>query len=183
MHVLHLISTPSSSTLSFSQSATPSFSHYTNSIRNSLPLPLLPILQHPSLTNDPIPHSSHPHSKTHKTPHFLHPPIPLPLLNLLYPPSNTHSTITSHLLPIRLPPISLAPTLSHKLTTPFLSHSPIHLCLSPKRKENTTRTPLPAFHYSSQFKRKHSNASLQPHDSQTVGGATLDLWLAPFTLM
>ena len=41
------ISTPSPQALSFSQSAAPSFSHYTNSTRNSPPLPLLPILQHP----------------------------------------------------------------------------------------------------------------------------------------
>ena len=121
------ISTPSPPTLSFSQSAAPSFSHYTHSTRNSLPLALLPILQHPSTANDPIPHSSHPHSKTHKTPHFLQPPIQLPLSDLLYPPSNTHSTITSHLLPIRLPSISPSPTLSHKPITPFFSHSPIHL--------------------------------------------------------
>ncbi len=58
-----------------------------------------------------------------------------------------------------------------------ISNSPLQ-----KRKHNT-RTPLPAFHHSSPFKRKHSNASLQPHDSQTVGGATLDLWLASFVLM
>ena len=115
--------------------------------------------------------------------HFFQPPIPLPLPNLRYPPSNTHSTITTHLLPITKPPISQSLTLSHKPTTPFLSHSPFHLCLSPKRKENTTHTPLPAFHHSSQFKRKQSNASLQPHDSQTVGGVTLELRLAPFALM
>ena len=121
------ISTPSPPTLSFSQSAAPSFSHYTHSTRNSLPLALLPILQHPSTANDPIPHSSHPYSKTHKTPHFLHPPILLPIPNPLYPPSNTHSTITTHLLPITKPPISPSPAHSHKLTTPFLSHSPIHL--------------------------------------------------------
>ena len=121
------ISTPSPPTLSFPQSVAPSFSHYTDFTRNSPPLTLLPILQHFSLTNDPIPHSSHPHSKTHKIPHFLQLPIPLPLSNLLYPPSNTHSTITTHLLPITKPPISQSPTRSHKLTTPFLSHSPIHL--------------------------------------------------------
>mgnify|MGYP000922857832 CR=1 FL=1 len=84
MHILHLISTLSPPTLSFSQSAAPSFSHYIDSTRNSLPLPLLPILQHLSLTNDPIPHSSHPHSKTHKTAHFLQPSIQLPLPNLLF---------------------------------------------------------------------------------------------------
>ena len=73
----------------------------------------------------------------------------------------------------------------HALTNPPHPSSPIRQSISnspPKRKHNT-RTPLPAFHHSSQFKRKQPNASLQPHDSQTVGGATLDLWLAPFGLM
>ena len=135
MHILHLISTPSPPTLSFSQSAAPSFSHYIDFTRNSPPLTLLPILQHPSTANDPIPHSSHQHSKTHKTLHFLQPPIPLPLPNLLYPHSNTPSTITTHLLPITIPPISPSPTLSYKPTTPFLSHSPIHLYLPPKEKK------------------------------------------------
>ena len=121
------ISTPSPPTHSFPQSAAPSFSHYTHSTRNSPPLTLLPILQHLSLTNDPILHSSHPHSKNHKSNHLFKLPIQLPLSNLLYPPSNAHSTITSHLLPITKPPISPSPTRSHKLTTPFLSHSPIHL--------------------------------------------------------
>ena len=121
------ISTPSPPTLSFPQSAAPSFSHYTHSTRNSPPLPLLPILQHLSITNDPIPHSSHQHSKTHKTTHFLQPSIQSPLLNPLYPPSNTHSTITTHLLPIAIPPTLPSPAHSHKLITPFLSHSSIHL--------------------------------------------------------
>ena len=178
------ISTPSPPTLSFSQNVAFSFSHYTSSPFNSPPLPLLPILQHLSLTNDPIPHSSHSHSKTHKTAHFLQSPIPLPLPNLLYLPSNTHSTITSHLLPIRLPPISPhTNTLSqthHTLPLPFANPS---LTLPQKKRKHSTRTPLPAFHHSSPFKRKQPNASLQPHDSQTVGGATLDLWLVPFVLM
>ena len=157
MHILHLISTPSPPTLSFSQSAAPSFSHYIDFTRNSPPLTLLPILQHPSTANDPIPHSSHQHSKTHKTLHFLQPSIPLPLLNLLYPPSNIHSTITTHLLPTTIPPISPSPTLSYKPTTPFLSHSPIHLYLSPKRKENTSHA-LPSQHFTPPLHSKESKA-------------------------
>ena len=156
MHTTNLNSTPSPPTLSFSQNVAFSFSHYTSSPFNSPPLPLLPILQHLSLTNDPIPHSSHPHSKTHKTAHFLQSPIPLPLLNLLYLPSNTHSTITSHLLPIRLPPISPTPTRSHKLITPFLSHSPIHLLLTPKEKkaQHTHSPPIISLLLSIQKKAK-----------------------------
>ena len=184
MHILHLISTPSPPTLSFPQSVTPSFSHYTDSTRNSLPRTLLPILQHLSRTHDPIPHSSHPHSKTHKTPPFRQSPIQLPLPNLLYSPSSTHSTITTHLLPItKTSHLTNTSTLSqthHTLPLPFANPS---LTLPQKKRKHITRTPLPAFHYSSPFKRKQSNASLQPHDSQTVGGATLDLWLAPFGLM
>ena len=79
------IPTPSPPTLPFSQSAAPSFSHYTHSTRISPPRTLLPILQHLSLINDPIPFSSHSHSKTHKTAHFLQLPILLPLPNLFIP--------------------------------------------------------------------------------------------------
>ena len=78
----------------------------------------------------------------------------------------SHLTITNTLLQTH-----------HTLPLPIANPS-----LTLPQKSNT-RTPLPAFHYSSQFKRKQSNASLQPHDSQTVGGATLDLWLVPFVLM
>ena len=154
MHTTNLNSTLSPPILSFSQSAVPSFSHYTHSPFPSLPLPLLPILHHFSLTNNPIPHFSHPHSKTHKIPHFLHPPIQLPLSNLLYPPSNTHSTITTHLLPITKLPISPTPALSHKPTTPFLSQSPIHLYLSPKKATHA----LPSQHFTTPLNSKESKA-------------------------
>ena len=83
--------------------------------------------------------------------------------------STSHFTITGTL-----------PQTHNTLPLPFANPS---LTLPQKKRKHNTRTPLPAFHYSSPFKRKHSNASLQPHDSQTVGGATLDLWLAPFVLM
>ena len=149
------ISTTSPPTLSFSQSAAHSFSHYTHSTRNSLPRTLLPILQHLSLTNDPIPHSSHPHSKTHKTPHFLQSPIQLPLPNLLYSPSSTHSTITTHLLPItKTSHLTNTSTLSqthHTLPLPFANPS---LTLPPK--ENTTHA-LPSQHFTTPLNSKESN--------------------------
>ena len=83
--------------------------------------------------------------------------------------STSHFTITGTL-----------PQTHNTLPLPFANPS---LTLPQKKRKHSTRTPLPAFHYSSPFKRKQSNTSLQPHDSQTVGGATLDLWLAPFVLM
>ena len=178
------ISTPSPPTLSFSQSAAPSFSHYTDSTRNSPPRTLFPILQHLSLTNDPIPHSSHPHSKTHKTPPFpstsnsITPPHSS--LSSFQYPFNNHLPSASNHKASHLTSTSTLPQTHYTLLLPFANPS---LTLPQKKRKHNTRIPLPAFHYSSQFKRKQNNASLQPHDSQTVGGATLDLWLAPFGLM
>ena len=93
-------------------------------------------------------------------------------------PFNNHLPSASNQTTSHLTITNTLPQTHHTLPLPFANPS---LTLPPKEK--TTRTPLPAFHYSSSFKRKQSNASLQPHDSQTVGGATLDLWLAPFALM
>ena len=111
----------------------------------------------PSTSNSTTPHSSSLSS-------FQHP------FNNHHPSASNHKT--SHLTIT-----STLPQTHHTLPLPFANPS---LTLPQKY---STRTPLPSFHYSSQFKRKHSNASLQPHDSQTVGGATLDLWLASFVLM
>ena len=92
-------------------------------------------------------------------------------------PFNNHLPSASNQTTSHLTNTNTLPQTHHTLPLPFANPS---LTLPQKY---STRTPLPAFHYSSQFKRKQSNASLQPHDSQTVGGATLDLWLAPFGLM
>ena len=175
---------PSPPTLSFSQSAAPSIIHYIHSNRNSLPLPLLPILQTPfphkrpnstlfpstlqNSQNTPFPSPFNSITPRHSSlPPFQHP------FNNHHPSASNHNT--SHLTST-----STLPQTHHTLPLPFANPS---LTYPQKKRKHNTRTPLPAFHYSSPFKRKHSNASLQPHDSQTVGGATLDLWLAPFVLM
>ena len=114
----------------------------------------------PSTFNSITPHSSSLSS-------FQHP------FNNHHPSASNHKNLPSH-------------HHQHSPTNPPHPSSPIRQSISTspqKKRKHNTRTPLPAFHYSSPFKRKHSNASLQPHDSQTVGGATLDLWLAPFALM
>ena len=96
-------------------------------------------------------------------------------------PFNNHHPSASNHKTSHLTITNTLPQTHHTLPLPIANPS---LTLPSKRKEkHSTHTPLPSFHYSSQFKRKHSNASLQPHDSQTVGGATLDLWLVPFALM
>ena len=92
-------------------------------------------------------------------------------------PFNNHHPYASNHKTSHLTITNTLPQTHHTLPLPIANPS-----LSLPQKSNT-RTPLPAFHYSSQFKRKQPNASLQPHDSQTVGGATLDLWLVPFVLM
>ena len=92
-------------------------------------------------------------------------------------PFNNHHPSASNHKTSHLTITNTLPQTHHTLPLPFANPS-----LTLPQKSNT-RTPLPSFHPSSPFKRKHSNASLQPHDSQTVGGATLDLWLAPFVLM
>ena len=96
-----------------------------------------------------------------------------------HPFNNHHSSASNHKTS-HLTITSTLPQTHNTLPLPFANPS---LTLPQKKRKHNTRTPLPAHHYSSPFKRKHSNASLQPHDSQTVGGATLDLWLAPFALM
>ena len=101
-------------------------------------------------------------------------------LSLFQRPFNNHHPSASNHNTSHLTITSTLPQTHHTLPLPFANPS---LTLPPKKRKHNTRTPLPAFHYLSQFKRKQSNASLQPHDSQTVGGATLDLWLAPFGLM
>ena len=95
-------------------------------------------------------------------------------------PFNNHHPSASNHKTSHLTITNTLPQTHHTLPLPFANPS---LTLPQKKRKHNTRTLLPAFHYSSQFKRKQSNASLQPHDSQTVGGATLDLWLAPFALM
>ena len=92
-----------------------------------------------------------------------------------HPFNNHHSSASNHKTS-HLTITNTLPQTHHTLLLPFANPS---LTLPQKY---STRTPLPSFHYS-QFKRKQPNASLQPHDSQTVSGATLDLWLAPFVLM
>ena len=101
-------------------------------------------------------------------------------LSPFQPPFNNHHPSASNHKTSHLTITSTLPQTHHSLPLPFVNPS---LSLPQKKRKHSTRTPLPAFHYSSQFKRKQSNASLQPHDSQTVGGATLDLWLASFVLM
>ena len=147
----------------------------TNSLPHSPPLiphkrsnsTLFPsTLQNPQ--NNPFPSSSNsitPHPSSLSP--FQHP------FNNHHPSASNHKT--SHFIIT-----STLPQTHHSLPLPFVNPS---LTLPQKKRKHNTRTSLPAFHYSSQFKRKQSNASLQPHDSQTVGGATLDLWLAPFGLM
>ena len=95
-------------------------------------------------------------------------------------PFNNHRPSASNHKTSHLTNTSTLSQTHHTLPLPFANPS---LTLPQKKRKHNTRTPLPAFHHSSQFKRKQSNASLQPHDSQTVGGATLDLWLVPFALM
>ena len=114
----------------------------------------------PSPSNSITPHPS-------SLPPFQHP------FNNHHPSASNHKT--SHLTIT-----NTLPQTHHTLPLPFANPS---LTLPQKKRKHNTRTLLPAFHYSSQFKRKQPNASLQPHDSQTVGGTTLDLWLAPFALM
>ena len=101
-------------------------------------------------------------------------------LSPFQPPFNNHHPSASNRKTSHLTITNTLPQTHHTLPLPIANPS---LTLPQKKRKHNTRTPLPAFHYSSQFKRKHNNASLQPHDSQTVGGATLDLWLAPFALM
>ena len=95
-------------------------------------------------------------------------------------PFNNHLPSASNHKTSHLTSTSTFPQTHNTLPLPFANPS---LSLPQKKRKHNTRTPLPAFHHSSPFKRKQSNASLQPHDSQTVGGATLDLWLVPFALM
>ena len=95
-------------------------------------------------------------------------------------PFNNHHPYASNRNTSHLTITNTLPQTHHTLPLPFANPS---LTYPQKKRKHNTRTPLPAHHYSSPFKRKHSNASLQPHDSQTIGGATLDLWLAPFVLM
>ena len=95
-------------------------------------------------------------------------------------PFNNHHPSASNHKTSHLPITNTLPQTHHTLPLPFANPS---LTLPKKKRKHNTCTLLPAFHHSSPFKRKHSNASLQPHDSQTVGGATLDLWLVPFVLM
>ena len=95
-------------------------------------------------------------------------------------PFNNHLPSASNHKTSHLTITNTLPQTHHTLPLPFANPS---LTLPQKKRKHNTRTPLPAFHHSSPFKRKQSNASLQPHDSQTVGGATLDPWLAPFALM
>ena len=130
------ISIPSPPILSFPQSVTPSFSHYIHSTRNSPPLPLLPIFHYLSLTNDPIPHSSHPHSKTHKTPPFPSPsnsitPLQSSLSPFQHPFNNNHPSAsnrkTSHLA------ISTSPPKTQHTQSPITPYTPpLH------SKESTT---------------------------------------------
>ena len=146
--------------------------------------------------------TSPPHSPTplpHKRPNS--PLFPFPLQNPQNSPfPSTSNSITppqSSLSPFQHPFNNHHPSASNHKTSHLTITNTLpqtHYTLPPsfanpsltypqKKRKHNTRTPLPAFHPSSQFKRKQPNASLQPHDSQTVGGATLDLWLAPFVLM
>ena len=146
--------------------------------------------------------TSPPHSPTllpHKRPNS--PLVPSTLQNSQNTPfpstSNSITTLRSSLSPFQHPfnnhlpsaanqttfHLTITNTLPQTHNTLLLPFPNPSLTLPPKKRKHNTRTPLPAFHHSSQFKRKQSNASLQPHDSQTVGGATLDLWLVPFVLM
>ena len=137
-------------------SSTTSPPHSPTSIPHKRPnSPLFPsTLQNPQNTPFPSPSNStipHPSSLSP----FQHP------FNNHHPSASNHKT--SHLTIT-----TTLPRTHHTLSSPIrqsISNSP------PKRKESTTRTSLSAFHHSSPVKRKHSNASLQPHDSQTVGGA------------
>ena len=102
-------------------------------------------------------------------------------LSLFQHPFNNHHPSASNHNTSHLTITNTLQQTHHTLPLPFANPS---LTLPSKRKEKTTHTiPYHPIHPFSPFKRKHSNASLQPHDSQTVGGATLDLWLAPFALM
>ena len=161
--------------------------------RSTFILALHPFYSKPSSTNSPhhsltlLPHKRHnsslfpftlqnpqntpfPSTFNSITPH------PSSLSPFQHPFNNHHPSASNHKTS-HLTITNTLPQTHHTLPLPIANPS-----LSLPQKSNT-RTPLPAFHYSSQFKRKQPNASLQPHDSQTVGGATLDLWLAPFGLM
>ena len=164
--------------------------------RSTLLLALHPFSISPSSTTSP-PHSPTllPHKRSNSTlfPSTLqnsqNTPFPS-ISNSITPPQsslspfqhpfNNHHPYASNRNTSHLTITSTLPQTHHTLPLPIANPS---LTLPQKKRKHNTRTPLPAFHHSSQFKRKQSNASLQPHDSQTVGGATLDLWLAPFGLM
>ena len=153
---------------------------------------------HTKLTTTHSPHHSPTplHSKRHNSPLFpstlqnpQNTPFPSPSNSITPPqsslspfqhPFNNHNPSASNRNTSHLTITSTLPQTHHSLPLPFVNPS---LTLPQKKRKHNTRTPLPSFHYSSQFKRKQPNASLQPHDSQTVSGATLDLWLAPFVLM
>ena len=165
--------------------------------RSTFILALHPFYSKPSSTNSPhhsltlLPHKRHnsslfpftlqnpqntpfPSTFNSITPH------PSSLSPFQHPFNNHHPSASNHKTS-HLTNTSTLPQTHHTLPLPFANPS---LTLPSKRKEKTTHTiPYHSIHPSSPFKRKHSNASLQPHDSQTVGGATLDLWLAPFGLM
>ena len=128
MHILHLISTPSPPTLSFPQSVAPSFSHYTHSTRNSLPLTLLTILHYLSL----------PHKRSNST---LFPSTLQNSQNTLFPStSNSITPPQSSLSPFQHPFNNHHPSASNHKNLP--SHQHQHALTNPPHPSPPNRQSI-----------------------------------------